>query len=568
MSRPSVRLVSPGKFCLRASLIFGLLVAVVGLPLQSDAAQLSLSWTDMSSNEDGFKIERDAGPTGTFVQIATVGPNVTSYVDSGLASATTYCYRVLAFNVTGDSAYSNQACGTTPQTFGLAVVRAGMGSGTVTSTPAGITCGTSCSGNYASGTVVTLTATAATGSTFTGWSGGGCTGTGSCTVTLTATTTVTATFGVAPTFSALTVTRAGTGSGTVTSSPAGISCGATCSATFSTGSAVTFTATPSDGSTFTGWSGGGCSGTGSCTVTLSTTTTVTATFTSGTSSSSTLSTQNVIWTNPVNVTATGNSIQKTSGCDGCEDAGAISLQQILSGDGYLEFTASETTTLGFVGLSVGDTGTGSVEIRFAIRLQSGIAEVRESGISRTTTTFVTGDVFRISVQSGVVKYYKNGVLFYTSGLAPAYPLLVDSTLVSLDASISNAVISGVLSTLIVVNDTTAPVISAMRAVNSGASSATITWTTNEASDSQVEYGPTTAYGSSMARNASLVTSHSQALSGLAPSTLYHYRVKSRDAAGNLATSGDGTFTTAAPPPPRKKQTSWFGAIANFFKHLF
>jgi len=272
------------------------------------------------------------------------------------------------------------------------------------------------------------------------------------------------------------------------------------------------------------------------------------------------------------VTPTANSIQKTSGCDGCEDAGSISQQQILSGDGYLEFTASETTTLRFVGLSVGDTGTASAEIRFAIKLEAGIAEVRESGTARTTTGFVSGDVFRIAVVSGVVKYYKNGVLFYTSGLAPAYPLLVDSTLVSLNATIANAMISGLLSTLTVVNDTTPPVISAVRATNVGPYGATIAWTTNEASDSQVEYGPTTAYGSSTPRNASLVTSHSQGLSGLAASTLYHYRVKSRDAAGNLATSGDKTFMTAAPPPPpsapKKKKESFFDSIINFFKNLF
>src|SRR6185312_5799104 len=58
--------------------------------------------------------------------------------------------------------------------------------------------------------------------------------------------------------------------------------------------------------------------------------------------------------------------------------------------------------------------------------------------------------------------------------------------------------------------------------------ATIAWTTNEAADSQVEYGPTTAYGSSTTLDTSLVTGHSQALSGLSPGTLHHYRVKSRD----------------------------------------
>ena len=60
-------------------------------------------------------------------------------------------------------------------------------------------------------------------------------------------------------------------------------------------------------------------------------------------------------------------------------------------------------------------------------------------------------------------------------------------------------------------------------------------------DSQVEYGPTGAYGSSTILNTSLVVSHAQALSGLTQETLYHYRVKSRDAAGTLAVSDDFTF---------------------------
>src|SRR5204863_9158206 len=88
--------------------------------------------------------------------------------------------------------------------------RASDVNGTVTGAPAGISCGTDCSEPYASGTVVTLTAAPTTGSAFTGWSGGGCSGTGSCTVTVTAATTVTETF--TPTVT-LTVTK--TGNGTV-----------------------------------------------------------------------------------------------------------------------------------------------------------------------------------------------------------------------------------------------------------------------------------------------------------------------------------------------------------------
>jgi len=77
----------------------------------------------------------------------------------------------------------------------------------------------------------------------------------------------------------LTVTRAGTGSGTVTSSPAGINCGASCSATYNYGTSVTLTASQNTGSFFAGWSGGGCSGTGACTVTMNADIVVTATFT-------------------------------------------------------------------------------------------------------------------------------------------------------------------------------------------------------------------------------------------------------------------------------------------------
>jgi hypothetical protein len=76
----------------------------------------------------------------------------------------------------------------------LGVARAGAGSGAVTSTPAGIACGSDCTESYAPGTSVTLTATPDAGSTFAGWSGGGCAGTGTCSVTLAAATSITATF--------------------------------------------------------------------------------------------------------------------------------------------------------------------------------------------------------------------------------------------------------------------------------------------------------------------------------------------------------------------------------------
>src|SRR5262249_32174197 len=150
-----------------------------------------------------------------------------------------------------------------------------QGPGSVSSSPAGITCGTDCSELYPSGTSVTLTATPDPRSVFTGW-GGACSGQASqCTVTMSGARTVTASFSVPLT---LTVSAGGTGSGVVVSSPAGISCGTTCSAGFVTGTAVTLTATAGSGSIFSGW-GGDCSGQSStCPLTLSPTRSLTATF--------------------------------------------------------------------------------------------------------------------------------------------------------------------------------------------------------------------------------------------------------------------------------------------------
>src|SRR5712692_7568307 len=84
-----------------------------------------------------------------------------------------------------------------PPFFTLAVSKTGLGSGTVTSSPAGNNCGSACSASYVSGTVVMLTAAPAGGSTFTGWIGGGCSGTSTCSLTLSADTTVTASFAIA-----------------------------------------------------------------------------------------------------------------------------------------------------------------------------------------------------------------------------------------------------------------------------------------------------------------------------------------------------------------------------------
>ena len=159
----------------------------------------------------------------------------------------------------------------------LTIARKGSGTGTVSSADANINCGKICSYSYPQGASVTLTAYPASGSTFAGWSGGGCSGTGTCAVTVSAAETVTATFNPIP-HETLTISKKGSGTGTVSSADADINCGKICSYSYPQGASVTLTACPASGTTFAGWSGGGCSGTGTCTVTVSAAKTVTATF--------------------------------------------------------------------------------------------------------------------------------------------------------------------------------------------------------------------------------------------------------------------------------------------------
>jgi hypothetical protein len=98
-------------------------------------------------------------------------------------------------------------------------------------------------------------------------------------------------------------------------------------------------------------------------------------------------------------------------------------------------------------------------------------------------------------------------------------------------------------------DVVPPAIGDIRVTDVDASGATIRWRTDEPADSQVEYGPTPGYGQATPLDRALVTDHAVRISGLAPNTGYHARVRSRDGAGNLGGSPGFTFGTAAPPPP-------------------
>lgn len=277
------------------------------------------------------------------------------------------------------------------------------GSGTVTSAPAGINCGSDCSESYASGTSVTLTAIPAAGYTFSGWNGGGCSGTGGCTVSMTMARSVTATF-VANTYN-LTVARSGSGS--VTSSPAGISCGSDCSEAYASGTSVTLTATPASGYTFAGWSGA-CSGTGGCTVSMTTTRNVTATF-------------NAIPTYALTVSRSGSGTVTSApagincGAD-CSESYASGTSVTLSaspGSGYLfggwsgacAGTASTCTVSMTAARSVSATFTASGPIVYQISWDA-VADSRVTGYKMYYSSApLTGGPAPIAINVGNVTTY-------------------------------------------------------------------------------------------------------------------------------------------------------------------
>ncbi len=231
-----------------------------------------LQWAaNQESDLAGYRVYHGT-TSGNYGSSKDVGKQ-TAYQYTNLASNTTHYFSVTAYDLSGNESSP------TPEVFKKlpgpdSVLSISIsGQGMVTSNPTGISCTSgTCSGTFPQGTSVTLTATPNTGNTFSGWSGA-CSGTSSCGVALSTTSaSVSAAFATSPPLTGtLNVTLAGTGSGTVTSNPTGISCtNGTCSGTFPQGTSVTLTATPNTGNTFSGWSGA-CSGTSSCGVALSTT---------------------------------------------------------------------------------------------------------------------------------------------------------------------------------------------------------------------------------------------------------------------------------------------------------
>jgi hypothetical protein len=252
----------------------------------------------------------------------------------------------------------------------------------------------------------------------------------------------------------------------------------------------------------------------------------------------------LVWTSPVNVTVSGNSITKSGGCSGCWDAGAVSQQTIASGNGSVEFTVSSGASA-TVGLSNGNAGTNANDITYGLRFYSSYVEVRESGAYKADWPLIAGATHRIAVENGMVKYFQNGVLTYTSVLAPAYPLLVDATIDNAGDAVQNAVItlaSGGGGGGGGVGDTTPPAVAVTAPAGGASATATVTVSAT-ASDSGgvvgvqfkldgVDLGAedmTAPY--SIAWNTTAAANGSHTLTAVA-----------RDAAGNTATSAPVTVT--------------------------
>jgi hypothetical protein len=151
--------------------------------------------------------------------------------------------------------------------------------------------------------------------------------------------------------------------------------------------------------------------------------------------------QPVIWISPVGVTVSGNSLTKTAAI-GWGNSGAISSQQIAA-DGHVEVTGTANSAYRMIGLSNGNSSNHHNDIDFALCLCASELRVYEAGVLRGTFgAFATGNLLRVAVAGATVTYSKNGVVFYTSTVAPTHPLLVDAALYSTGATLNNAVIGG------------------------------------------------------------------------------------------------------------------------------
>ncbi len=268
---------------------FGCLLSclLIGAPntvLWAATNSANLQWAANSESDlAGYRVYHGVSPS-VYDGSTNVG-KTTTYQYVNLQSNKTHYFAVTAYDTSGnESSPSSEVSKTIGETSVSSLAVSVTGSGTVSSTPGGLSCsnGSSCSASFTQGSSVTLNAAPMNGYLFSGW-GGACSGTSPCSIVLTASSVaVSANFApLSPNSTqSLSVTVAGSGEGSVTSTPSGLSCSAgTCTASFPHGTTVTLTPNQSNGSQFEGWNGV-CEGILTCSLTLSTSKVVTATFSS------------------------------------------------------------------------------------------------------------------------------------------------------------------------------------------------------------------------------------------------------------------------------------------------
>jgi len=164
------------------------------------------------------------------------------------------------------------------------------------------------------------------------------------------------------------------------------------------------------------------------------------------------------WQNVVGVSIDINNNLTKTASNSWDNAGASSVESLPSGDGYVTSTIDETNTGRFIGLSNGDGGQSFTDGDFMMYPSAnGYIHVYENGVLKgSNEPYQTGDTLKVAVESSVVNYYHNDVLFYTSLTSPVYPLLVDTTLYHTGATLKDIKLGG--DNWVIPSDTTSPVI--------------------------------------------------------------------------------------------------------------
>jgi hypothetical protein len=150
--------------------------------------------------------------------------------------------------------------------------------------------------------------------------------------------------------------------------------------------------------------------------------------------------QRIDFTNLMNVAVRGNGIQKTGGCNGCDDATAVSRQMIRSGDGYVEFVVGEPYTFWMAGLTLSDGNVHFNSLDFALRFNGNDSvDVMENGQYQGGDSYYQpGDRFRIAVMGRRVRYMQNGNVIFESRQSARYPLVFGVALGTMGSSVRNA----------------------------------------------------------------------------------------------------------------------------------